>query len=161
MNEPPSAEFLRRLRPIPTYRDHPATSPVDVEGRDPAGAVVHVPILSSADPALLLFLSAGCLGCLDLWENTAELRRSIPAAVRVVIVTKGPEAEDAAAIATLAPPGLRGVVTVMSTEAYDDYRVGGPPFLVLVTASAVLTEGVAWGIEETARATREALGGSS
>jgi hypothetical protein len=165
VNEPPSAEFLRRLRPIPTYRDHPATSPVDIEGQDPAGTAVRVPILSAADPVLILFLSSDCLGCVDLWENTAELCRSIPPAVQMVIVTKGPEAEDAAAIAALAPPrvaagpGASGIPTVMSTRAYADYRVGGAPFLVLVTASAVLTEGVAWGIEETARATRAALEG--
>jgi hypothetical protein len=158
VNEPPSAEFLRRLRPIPTYRDHPATSPVDVEGHDPAGVAIHVPVLGAADPVLLLFLSAGCLGCLDLWENTAALRRSIPVGVRLAIVTRGPEAEEAGAVAALAPPG---VPTVMSTQAYDDYLVTGPPFLVLATATAVLTEGVAWGIEETARATREALSGPS
>ena len=158
MNEQPSAEFLRRLRPIPTYRDHPSTSPVDVKGHDPAGAAVEVLITGSADPVLLLFLSADCLGCLDLWEHMGDLRQSVPAEVRLVIVTRGAEAEEAGAIAALAPPD---VPTVMSTQAYADYRVGGPPFLVLVTAAAVLTEGVAWGIEETARATRAALPGPS
>ena len=154
MSDPPPAEFLRRLRPIPTYRDHPATSPVDVEGSDPSGAAVHVPIVGRAEPTLLLFLSAGCLGCQDLWDGTDELRRSIPEGVRMVIVAKGPEQEDAGAIAALAPAGTP---TVMSSQAYRDYRVGGPPFLVLVTGHAVLTEGVAWGVEETARATRHAL----
>ena len=103
---------------------------------------------------LLLFLSAGCLGCRDLWDGTEELRRSIPEGIRVVIVSKGPEQEDAGSIAALAPVG---VDTVMSSQAYLDYRVGGPPFLVLVTGHEVLTEGVAWGVEETARATRQAL----
>jgi hypothetical protein len=158
VNDPPPAEILRRLRPIPTYRDHPATSPVDVEGRDPAGAAVLVSILASSDPVLLLFLSADCLGCRDLWEHTAALRLAIPADVRIVIVTKGPETEDAAALALLAPPD---VPTVMSTQAFVDYRVAGAPFLVLATAAEVLTEGVAWGIEETARATRHAFEGSS
>ncbi len=154
MNDPPPAEFLRRLRPIPTYRDHPATSPVDIEGVDLTGAALHVPIVGRPEPTLLLFLSAGCLGCQDLWDGTDELRGSIPEGVRMVIVAKGPEHEDAGAIASLAPPGTR---TVMSSQAYRDYRVGGPPFLVLVTGDEVLTEGVAWGVEETARATRHAL----
>jgi hypothetical protein len=154
VNDPPPAEILRRLRPIPTYRDHPATSPVDVEGVDPAGTSVHIPIVGNAEPAFLLFLSAGCLGCRDLWEGTEELRRSIPEGVRIVIVAKGPEQEDAASIAALAPPDA---LTVMSSQAYLDYRVGGPPFLVLVTGHEVLTEGVAWGVEETARAARHAL----
>ena len=157
MNDPPPAEILRRARPIPTYRDHPASSPVDVTGVDPSGAPVHVPILGNAEPVLLLFLSAGCLGCRDLWEGTDDLRRFIPEGIRIVIVVKGPEHEDAAAIAALAPAD---VATVMSSQAYLDYRVGGPPFLVLVTGHEVLTEGVAWGIEETARAARHALEGS-
>jgi hypothetical protein len=154
VNDPPSAEFLRRLRPIPTYRDHPATSPVDIEGVDPTGAPVHVPIVGNAEPVLLLFLSAACLGCHDLWDGTEELRRSIPEGVRIVIVAKGPEQEDAGAIRALAPPGTP---TVMSSQAYRDYRVGGPPFLVVVTGHEVVTEGVAWGVEETGRATRRAL----
>ena len=112
---------------------------------------------SNAEPVLLLFLSADCIGCRDLWDGTEELRRSIPPGVRIVIVAKGPEQEDAESILALAPPGTP---TVMSSQAYRDYRVGGPPFLVLVTAHAVLTEGVAWGVEETARATRQALEGS-
>jgi hypothetical protein len=154
VNDPTPAEILRRLRPIPTYRDHPATSPVDIEAVDPAGAPVHISIVGSTEPALLLFLSAGCLGCRDLWDGMDELRRSLPEGVRIIAVAKGPEQEDAASIAMLAPPG---VLTVMSTQAYLDYRVGGPPFLVLVTGHEVLTEGVAWGVEETARAARHAL----
>ena len=51
------------------------------------------------------FLSAGCLGCQDLWDGTEELRGSFPEGVRIVIVAKGPEDEDAGAIASLAPPG--------------------------------------------------------
>jgi hypothetical protein len=154
VNDPPSAEFLRRLRPIPTFRDHPATSPVDIDGVDLTGAPAHVAIVGEAEPALLLFLSAACLGCQDLWDGTEELRRSIPEGVRTVIVAKGPDQEDARAVAAVAPLGVH---TVMSSQAYLDYRVGGPPFLVLVTGHEVLTEGVAWGIEETARATRSAL----
>jgi hypothetical protein len=154
VNDPPPAEILRRLRPIPTYRDHPATSPVDIEGVDPRDIPVHVPIVGNAEPVLLLFLSADCMGCRDLWDGTEELRRAIPAGVRITVVAKGPEREDAASIAALAPPGIP---TVMSSQAYLDYRVGGPPFLVLVTGHEVLTEGVAWGIEETARAVRHAL----
>jgi hypothetical protein len=154
VTDPSPAEILRRARPIPTYRDHPATTPIDIEGVDPQGAAIRVPILSQAEPVLLLFLSAGCLGCHDLWDGTNELRRTIPEGIRIVIVSKGPEQEDAGSIAALAPVG---VDVVLSSRAYLDYRVGGPPFLVLVTGHEVLTEGVAWGVEETARAIRHAL----
>jgi hypothetical protein len=56
VSDPPSAEFLSRLRPIPTYRDHPATSPADIDGVTPAGAAVTVAVVDSAEPVLLLFL---------------------------------------------------------------------------------------------------------
>jgi hypothetical protein len=158
VKDPPPAEFLRRLRPIPTYRDHPATSPVDVEGVDPAGENVRVTLVGPVDPTLLLFLSASCLGCQDLWKGTAELRRSLPEDVRVVIVTRGFPHEDPVAIGVLSPPDI---LTVMSSQAYDDYRVGGPPFLVLVAGHEVRTEGVAWGVDETVRATRHGLGDTS
>jgi len=154
VNDPPPTDVLRRLRPIPTYRDHPATSPTDVDGVDLEGNPVRIPIVGVAEPALLLFLSSSCMGCRDLWEGADELRQATPEAVRIVIVTKGPEHEDTRLLAALQPAGTR---TVMSVQAYRDYRVGGPPFLVLVTGDKVLTEGVAWGVEETAGAVRRAL----
>ena len=158
MNYPTPEEILRRLRPIPTYRDHPATSPSDIEGVGPDGSAVTLRVMESAGPVLLLFLSADCVGCQDLWQGTAELGRSLHESVRTVIVTRGPEYEDAGRIAVLAPGD---VSTVMSSSAYDDYRVGGAPFLVVVKANVVRTEGVAWGIAETVRATLQALEGDS
>jgi hypothetical protein len=158
VSDPPSAEFLSRLRPIPTYRDHPATAPADVDGLTPDGAAVTIAVVDSTDPVLLLFLSATCLGCLDLWAGTAALRAGLPEGLRIVIVAKGPEDEDADAIGALAPVGTE---VVMSSSAYHHYRVGGAPFLVVVAGHEVRTEGVAWGVAETTRATRQALEGVS
>ncbi len=155
MNDLPPAEILRRARPIPTYRDHPATAPCDIEGRTPAGETVKVAVVGAPDPVLLIFLSSACQGCRDLWEGTVALRRSLPEGVRVVLVTKGPELEDVQAVAALDPADT---LTVMSSQAYRDYGVAGPPFLAVVAEGAVRTEGVAWGIGETVRATRHALG---
>jgi hypothetical protein len=141
VNDPPPAEILRRVRPIPTYRDHPATAPSDIEGLTPAGETVKVAIVGASDPVLLVFLSSSCQGCRDLWEGTVALRQSLPEGVR--------------AVAALDPADT---LTVMSSQAFRDYRVGGPPFLAVVAAGVVRTEGVAWGIGETVRATRHALG---
>jgi hypothetical protein len=152
------AEIARRARPIPTYRDHPATSPVDIDGVTPAGARLAVGVVGTTEPVLLLFLSASCLGCRDLWDGTPELRQTLPDGMRIVIVTKGVDQEDASAIADLAPPDTE---VVMSSDAYRDYRVSGAPFLVVVDGGEVRTEGVAWGVSETARTTREALGPGS
>ena len=37
----------------------------------------------------------------------------------------------------------------MSSDAYRDYLVGGPPFLSVAAADGVRTESVAWGLEQT------------
>ena len=68
VSEPP-ADILRRLKPIPTYTDHPTTTPHDIVGVAPDGGPCRIEVVEAAAPALLLFLSAGCLGCRDLWEG--------------------------------------------------------------------------------------------
>ncbi len=158
MNEPPPAELLARLRPIPTYRDHPATTPHDVVGLTPDGTPFRVDLTNDAQPTLLLFLSSTCSGCQDLWQGISELRSVIPADLQVIVVTRGPESEDPEAVAALTQPGT---TVVMSTPTYVDYQVAGPPFLAVVAGGVVKTEGVAWGIGETGRATRAAFEGGS
>jgi hypothetical protein len=155
VTEPPPAELLRRLTPIPTYRGHPATTPFDVSGVDPWGSPLALDIVGATAPVLLLFLSSTCGGCSDLWSSQQDLRAALATPVGLALVTRDPGPEDAAAITPLARPEVAPVV--MSTQAYDDYRVAGPPFLVLVDARRVWTEGVAWGVDETLRATNAAL----
>jgi hypothetical protein len=154
---PAPADLLRRLRPIPTYRDHPATVGRDIDGVDPGGARRVIDIVGSAEPVFLIFLSSGCLGCRDLWQGAGDLRRAVGSAVRVIAITRGPEVEDAGAIAQLAADGATDVV--MSSQAFLDYGVTGPPFYALAVGSEVRTEGVAWGVNETAEAVRGALAG--
>jgi hypothetical protein len=113
-----------------------------------------------ADPVLLLFLSAGCLGCRDLWDGLGALRNGLGDAARLAVVTRSPGDEDAEAIAALADdaPQRLGVRVVMSAAAFRDYRVGGPPFLVVAASDAVRTESVAWGVEQTLQTALAALG---
>ena len=84
---PVPAEVLRRARPIPTYRDHPATVGHDLVGVDPSGASRSVRIRGGAEAVCVLFLSSSCQGCLDLWEGMGELGRTLGPEVRVVAVT--------------------------------------------------------------------------
>jgi hypothetical protein len=107
-----------------------------------------------------------------------ELRHAFGPGVRVVVVTRGPEQEDASTVArlaasasavaappvSLADPGAHGsghgaAEVVMSSQAYLDYGVGGPPFYALTLGREVRTEGVAWGVAETAEAVLRALAG--
>ncbi len=157
MNETP-ADILRRARPIPTFSDHPTTTPHDVVGVTPAGASCRIAVVEAAAPVLLLFLSAACLGCRDLWEGLHELHAGLGAA-RLAVVTRSPEEENPDAIAALAgdAPSTEGIDLVMSSEAYRDYRVGGPPFLTVAAADGVRTESVAWGVEQTLQAALHGL----
>ena len=162
MSEPP-ADILRRLKPIPTSSGHPTTTPHDVVGVAPDGGPRRIDLVEAAAPALLLFLSAACLGCRDLWEGLPALRAGLAGAARLVVVTrdpgKGPSNESPEAITALAgdAPHADGIDLVMSSGAYRDYRVTGPPFLSVVASGCVRTESVAWGLEQTLQTALQAL----
>jgi hypothetical protein len=149
VSEPP-ADILRRLKPIPTYTDHPTTTPHDIVGVAPDGTPCRIDVVEAAAPALLLFLSAACLGCRDLWEGLTELQDGLAGSARLVVVTRSPGEESPEAITALAGDApAAGVDLVMSSSAYRDYRVSGPPFLTVVARDGVRTESVAWGLEQT------------
>ncbi len=158
MSEPP-ADILRRLRPIPTYTDHPATTPHDVVGVAPDGAACRIEVVEAAAPVLLLFLSAACLGCRDLWEGLPELQAGLAGAARLVVVTRSPGEESPEAITALA-----GHAAVQGDRSRDELRrlprlPGGraavpqpsPP------SDGVRTESVAWGLEQTLQTALDVL----
>jgi hypothetical protein len=158
VTEPP-AEILRRLRPIPTSSGHPTTTPRDIVGVTPDGVSCRIDVVEAAAPVLLLFLSADCLGCRDLWEGLSELHAGLDGAARLVVLTRSPGEESPEAVSALAGDAPRrvGVDLVMSSEAYRDYRVQGPPFLTVAAADGVRTESVAWGMEQTLQTALQAL----
>lgn len=157
MTESP-ADILRRLRPIPTTVGPPATTPRDVVGVAPDGRAVRIDVVGAAAPVLLLFLSADCTGCQDLWAGLSELRAGLGRDARLAVVTQAAPAEDPAAVAALAADdkGHFRAPVVMSETACRDYHAAAP-FLALVTPAAVLVEGVAWGVDETLRTALGAL----
>ena len=150
MSEPP-ADILRRLRPIPTYTDHPAATPHDVVGVTADGVDCRIEVVEAAAPVLLLFLSADCLGCRDLWEGLRALHAGLAGAARLVVVTRSPgeETRRGRRRAGRRRAGRRGHRPRHEQPAYRDYRVGGPPFLTVAAADGVRTESVAWGVEQT------------
>lgn len=148
--QPPA---LTGLVPVPTYRDQPATVPVDPRGTDLDGQSCHVGVLGSGVWWLLLFLSARCDGCRELWEALADPSASgLVAGESVLVVTRDPGEEDVADLRRLA---TAAVPVVMSTATWSAYRVQGPPFFALVdgrpgVTARVATEGVAWSVPQVA-----------
>lgn len=114
----------------------------DIAGATPDGGAARVGIEGSSELTLLAFLSSGCTTCHGFWSALrhpdVEVVPGHPG-TRVVIVTRGPEDESPPAVLELAPPGL---VTVMSSEAWDDYEVPVSPYFMLVDGTrGVLGEG--------------------
>ena len=106
-----------------------AAAAVDVAGTDPSGAAVSLAVTGVGHRTLLAFLSSTCLTCRGFWKAFGDRRLRVPGGARLVIVTKGPEAESPATIRRLAP---RGVHTLLSSDAWRDYRIPVAPYFVLV-----------------------------
>ena len=121
-----------------------ATDAHDVAGVTPTGAAALAGVVGTGHTTLLAFLSSGCGTCADFWRAFGDgAGTRLPGRdTRLVIVTKGREAESVSAVATLAPAG---VTTIMSTEAYDDYAVPANPYFILVDGPSgrILGEGAA------------------
>jgi hypothetical protein len=118
--------------------------PADLVGVDARGDAVHVGVAGDGRVTLLAFLSTGCTTCAGFWEAFHEGRSIVldgGTRPRVVVVTKGPEHENVGAVATRPP---RGGAIVMSSAAWEDYRVPASPYFVLVDGThGVIGEGSA------------------
>jgi hypothetical protein len=116
------------------------TPVADVRGTTPGGDPVAVAIGGRDDVTLLAFLSSNCLTCRSFWTAFRDADLDVPGDARLVVVTKGPEGESPSTIRNLAPPGVQ---TVLSSEAWEDYRVPGSPYFVLVDGAraGVIGEG--------------------
>jgi hypothetical protein len=152
------AEIMRRLGPAEdapdgTARrsDSPAAVPAAVRDRErvsvsapelagvtPDGDAVKLAFEGAGTaPTLLAFLTSGCGTCAAFWETLGE--RRLPAGVRTVIVSHGPDRERPAKLRSLRPTGIP---IVMSSEAWADYEIPGAPYFVMVD-QAIRGEGVA------------------
>ena len=164
------AEVLRRLGP-PEGEDEDgralATSIVgpgsraggrpaaDVVGTTLEGDAVKIAVGGDAPSTLLAFLTSGCTSCLGFWEAFDSPRRAeLPAGVRLVAITKDGSHESPARLRELRPDG---VPVVLSTDAWDAYRVPAAPYFVYVDGGRVAGEGAATGWEQLASLLRDAL----
>lgn len=139
------AEILRALHDLGVRQDvdqaprsvglHPRPrttreGPSDISGKTPSGATRHVGVAGIQKRTLLAFLSTGCSSCLPLWEGLGS-DDSVQdlSDTRLVVVTKGPEAESPSRLSQLAP---EETTVIQSTEAWESYGVPVTPYFVLV-----------------------------
>lgn len=133
---------LRTLPEVPGYRGDGGPL-VDIAGATPKGSSVAIGIEGARHATLLAFLSSSCTTCAAFWEAFAA-DPLLPGGARLVVITQGPQNESASKVASLAPAGA---TTVMSNEAWEDYKVPGSPYFVLAgPGGQLLGEGsaLAW-----------------
>ncbi|HEX3981484.1 MAG TPA: hypothetical protein VHW93_09670 [Acidimicrobiales bacterium] len=138
--------FVAGLRSIPSGPVSPSERrpASDLVGFTPAGDRVELPLRGLHRPLLLCFLHIRCEGCDQFWQGLADGALSGPAelpdTVSAVVVTKGPDSVESAAVARAAA-GVTRVPVVMSDKAWADYRVSAYPFFVLVDPDTVSVVG--------------------
>jgi hypothetical protein len=119
----------------------------DVAGVTPAGDAASIAIVGARHHTLIAFLTSGCTTCADFWTAFADGKSlSVPGEARLVVVTKGQEAESPARVRKFEP---RGIPVVMSTDAWTAYDVPVAPYFVFVDGpnGRIVGEGAAgsWG----------------
>jgi hypothetical protein len=134
----------------------PSRDAVDVVGSTPDGGAMSVAVGGRDQLTLLAFLSTGCSSCHFFWDAFGAPDLEVPGEARLVIVTKGPNAEQPGMVRKLAPAT---VPVVMSSDAWDGYDVPVAPFFVLVDGAsrAVVGEGAANTWEHVEALMRNAL----
>ena len=102
----------------------------DLVGTVPAGGPTKVAVTGVTHFTLLAFLSPGCRTCKRFWEAFESPDLELPGGdTRLVIVGQDPAHDSESAMAELAPPGVKAV---LSSAAWEDYDVPGSPYFVLV-----------------------------
>jgi hypothetical protein len=89
-------------------------------------------------PTVFVFLTSTCTTCAAFWRALASWGRPTLGDARIVVVTKGADAERPARVRELAPPAIQ---VAMSTEAWSAYGVERAPHFVYVDGGQVLVEG--------------------
>jgi hypothetical protein len=132
---------IRTTEGVPEPAGATGRRAVDIAGITPNGGTRTVSVAPSDQATLLAFLTTGCATCADFWGAFAE-GVELPPDTRLVVVTQGPETESPADVAAMAAPH---VLTIQSSEAWDDYGVPVAPYFALVDGrrGIVVGEGAA------------------
>lgn len=149
-----AAVALTDRRPTP---GRPAASDVvDLAGASPRGDAIKLAVASVEHDTLVAFLTSGCQTCHGFWEAFRSGPPDVPGGARLVVVTRGTEAESPGTVGQLAGDRLP---VVMSTETWEHYDVPYAPYFIYVSGPAgrVVGEGVAAGWEDVRRLVANAV----
>lgn len=117
---------------------------VDVTGELASGGSATAAVTGVEHFTLLAFMSSGCSTCAGFWDEfRSRPDLDLPGSnTRMVIVTKGSEAESPAVVEQIAPPQY---ATIMSSEAWEAYGVPVSPYFIMVDGMTgeVVGEGAA------------------
>jgi len=150
-----------RVRATTSSFDHSTRKPAgavahDVVGETPFGDAASISIAGAQHATLIAFLTSGCSTCAELWTAFAQPGLRVPGDARLVVVTKGPEAESPARVRKLVPPDIP---VVMSTAAWEAYDVPIAPYFAFVDgpSSRVVGEGAAGSWDHLTQMLEQAL----
>ena len=106
---------------------------------------------------VLLFLSSGCSGCAVFFADLAARSVALPPSVRRARRRPRRERGVVSLLRELCPPG---VDLVLSGQAWDDYRVPGSPYVMVVDGrrGRVVGEGTGSSLRQVAALIRQAVG---
>jgi hypothetical protein len=125
----------------PTVEKSSTRRASDVAGRSPYGTMLSISVVSAGGSTLLAFLTSRCATCSTFWDALASRGFRAPSGARIVVVTKGEEAESSTSLRELAPPD---VPVVMSSDAWEAYGVTVAPYFAYVHGdSATVVDEVA------------------
>jgi hypothetical protein len=135
-------------RPTPGRPD--AGDVIDLAGITPYGDAVSLAVGGVRHDTLVGFLTSGCQTCRGFWDTFRAGSADVPGGARLVVVTRGPEAESPGTIASLAGSAGGDIPIVMSSEAWEHYDIPYAPYFVYISGPAgrVVGEGVAAGWEQ-------------
>lgn len=144
------------LRTSAPARDGAPMAP-DVAGFTLRGEPVKIAVRSAPSGTLLAFLTSGCATCRGFWEGLQPaVRPAVPGGARIVVVTKDSSYESPSKLRSISPPDLP---VVMSSEAWETYRVPGSPYFVYVDGGSgrIHGEGMAGGWPQVVSLLQDAL----
>jgi len=128
----PRAEARVEPRPAPA-----------IVGFTPSGDAASIAVVGTGRSTLVAFLTSTCTMCAEFWSAFSDATRyPVPGDARVVVVTKGEEAESSTRLRTVAPAGIP---VVMSSTAWDAYAAGFAPYFAYVDGPSgqIVGEGMA------------------